>query len=90
MEQLLYLQKNMYNDAKLSTLNDWLQFIGQVGRPYAEDREATELEISSSLSLSGKTNQKSGPKGWQRTNKGRKKLSGSNFDSISENEIQPS
>jgi hypothetical protein len=92
-EHLQRLQKEGYNDAKLGTLNDWLQFLGTVGRPYAEDREATELEIASSLFITGKTNQKSGgPKGFSRTTKNPKKLiNNENLDTAPlENEILPS
>lgn len=36
-----------YGDAGLATLNDWMRFLGRIGRPWAEDREATELEAAS-------------------------------------------
>jgi tetratricopeptide (TPR) repeat protein len=46
-EHLAQMQMRGYGDAALGALNDWLRFLGRAGRPWAEDREATELEVES-------------------------------------------
>jgi tetratricopeptide (TPR) repeat protein len=59
-EVLERLEEEGYGDAALGTLNDWLRFLGGVGRPWAEDREATELEEESGAESGGAARQARG------------------------------